>query len=979
MMMMQVDKNEQEAQQSSRKRAASASADDCLMDEEEEAFAGSGGEDSGMESDAAENEDDGRRDARRARAARDRAQRARMGAALETFLESDPDQKEVSYLDHPTDPDLSVRAYLERFALRPLERWLERRNSATLRRLVSDLKPLSAYDPDAQRPDDADFDASAATAENDGDDDGDGWELGSNEGDACVPDAGTHAMLTCATDFVLTYALVYRVSSQEEPNDFAPATLALLEAHTQRYLEETVLPALAGKTGPAMMAEFARRQRHATLLARAHAQQFMFLDRGYVSYERSKTEEKSTVGAKAAASSKDAAAAMATTKFERLEVAELARFRKHVFEPMRQALSDALVESLACTRASGAAVVSDETAATLLECARALDAATPLAECKDMVQRVVDDARAHFAAAVAEWPAAERLERAADAVETECARLATQLPPVIPPRELTEDEREEAYWSIDPYAEPGEEGYVEPNPEPAPLPLPRRVRAALTEDLLLADGERLLVAPECGVRAMLAAGRFEALAKVARALADTPLHARAADLFQAHMLAEAPAETEAAAEGAPPDAARAAAVFLDAVLALHARLAAPLLALLPGDMQFTRAHATAMTELVNRGGVERAPAALAAYVDRLLRGGGEKHQSDERAEEARVTAALGLFAFLRDQDEFAESYRVHMARRLLDRRSASNDMERLAVALMKSRCGAAYTARMEGMLVDATTSATELRADYDRHAAEQSPLQARVDVCVLTASHWPTQPALAGLTLPAAMRAHVDRFAGFYAARFPHRKLEWAHTQGQASVRFRANGGDGFVDLQVGTAQAAVLLALDEAPAATDLAALQRRMGMSEDLLKRAVHSLAFGRYRVLRRCRSAAVAAAAAAAEDGGGGGKESGKIQMTDAFEPNPAFRCEERRPTIPMPQPAPAHDPRRMEEDRSAAIDAAVIRTMKTRQTLGHQALLVEVLGQLAFFKPDPKQIKRRIESLIERDYLERDGTATYKYLA
>ena len=46
-----------------------------------------------------------------------------------------------------------------------------------------------------------------------------------------------------------------------------------------------------------------------------------------------------------------------------------------------------------------------------------------------------------------------------------------------------------------------------------------------------------------------------------------------------------------------------------------------------------------------------------------------------------------------------------------------------------------------------------------------------------------------------------------------------------------------------------------------------------------------------------------------------------------------------------------------------------------------LLAEVLSQLAFFKPNPKVIKRRIEALIDREYLERDPDVpnTYKYLA
>ena len=78
------------------------------------------------------------------------------------------------------------------------------------------------------------------------------------------------------------------------------------------------------------------------------------------------------------------------------------------------------------------------------------------------------------------------------------------------------------------------------------------------------------------------------------------------------------------------------------------------------------------------------------------------------------------------------------------------------------------------------------------------------------------------------------------------------------------------------------------------------------------------------------------------------------------------------------------------------------MKTRKTLTHNLLLTELYDQLKFpvkvlkekiflieFKsnsmryssPKPADLKKRIESLIERDYLERDkeNTNLYHYVA
>ncbi|KAG8767076.1 Cullin-3 [Serendipita sp. 405] len=57
------------------------------------------------------------------------------------------------------------------------------------------------------------------------------------------------------------------------------------------------------------------------------------------------------------------------------------------------------------------------------------------------------------------------------------------------------------------------------------------------------------------------------------------------------------------------------------------------------------------------------------------------------------------------------------------------------------------------------------------------------------------------------------------------------------------------------------------------------------------------------------------------------------------------------------------------------------MKDRKVLGHNELVNEVTRQLAHrFQPNPAMIKKRIEALIEREYLERrEDKKSYNYLA
>jgi cullin 3 len=77
-----------------------------------------------------------------------------------------------------------------------------------------------------------------------------------------------------------------------------------------------------------------------------------------------------------------------------------------------------------------------------------------------------------------------------------------------------------------------------------------------------------------------------------------------------------------------------------------------------------------------------------------------------------------------------------------------------------------------------------------------------------------------------------------------------------------------------------------------------------------------------------------------------------------------------------------PATVAEDRKHLIEAAIVRIMKTRKSMQHNNLMAEVTRQLTSrFVPSPQMIKRRIESLIEREYLTRHQAdrRLYNYVA
>jgi len=115
--------------------------------------------------------------------------------------------------------------------------------------------------------------------------------------------------------------------------------------------------------------------------------------------------------------------------------------------------------------------------------------------------------------------------------------------------------------------------------------------------------------------------------------------------------------------------------------------------------------------------------------------------------------------------------------------------------------------------------------------------------------------------------------------------------------------------------------------------------------------------------------------------------KFSPTDKFEFNDKFKSKLLRVKILQmiqkeAEPQRLETQKKIDEDRKHMIEAAIVRTMKMRKTLQHSNLVAEVTKQLsARFRPNPIVIKKRIESLIEREYLERSGQdrKVYNYLA
>ncbi|KAJ4711317.1 Cullin [Melia azedarach] len=359
----------------------------------------------------------------------------------------------------------------------------------------------------------------------------------------------------------------------------------------------------------------------------------------------------------------------------------------------------------------------------------------------------------------------------------------------------------------------------------------------------------------------------------------------------------------------------------------------------------------------------RSPEFISLFVDDKLRKG-LKGVTEEDVETI-LDKVMMLFRYLQEKDVFEKYYKQHLAKRLLSGKTVSDDAERSLIVKLKTECGYQFTSKLEGMFTDMKTSQDTMQGFYASHP-ELGDSRTLV-VQVLTTGSWPTQPSVT-CNLPAEMSALCEKFRSYYLGTHTGRRLSWQTNMGTADIKASFGKGQKH-ELNVSTYQMCVLMLFNNADRLS-YKEIEQATEIPAPDLKRCLQSMACVKGKNVLR--------------------KEpmSKDIGEDDAFFVNDKFTSKFYKVKIGTvvaqkeSEPEKQETRQRVEEDRKPQIEAAIVRIMKSRRVLDHNNIIAEVTKQLqSRFLANPTEIKKRIESLIERDFLERDNVdrKLYRYLA
>lgn len=98
---------------------------------------------------------------------------------------------------------------------------------------------------------------------------------------------------------------------------------------------------------------------------------------------------------------------------------------------------------------------------------------------------------------------------------------------------------------------------------------------------------------------------------------------------------------------------------------------------------------------------------------------------------------IQIFRYVKSKDVFEEFYARSLCRRLLLKKSASQDAERSMISKLKTECGDQFTVKVEGMLKDLNVS-NQFMQEYKLVRGDQLTKDGlETHFYVLSQSSWP--------------------------------------------------------------------------------------------------------------------------------------------------------------------------------------------------------------------------------------------------
>lgn len=403
--------------------------------------------------------------------------------------------------------------------------------------------------------------------------------------------------------------------------------------------------------------------------------------------------------------------------------------------------------------------------------------------------------------------------------------------------------------------------------------------------------------------------------------------------------------------------------FVESMLGVHKKYKDLIQEVFSFDQSFMgaldKACSSVINHKINPKQPCRSPELLAKYCDTLLKKS-SKGMSESEIDD-KLANSITIFKYIDDKDVFQKFYSRMLARRLIHQQSQSMDAEEAMINRLKQACGYEFTNKLHRMFTDISVS-NDLNNKFQGFLKKDTiDLGINFSIYVLQAGAWPLgQANLTSFALPQELVKSVQMFENFYHNHFSGRKLTWLHHLCQGELKLGYLKKPYIVTMQV--FQMAMLLLFESTESLT-ASEIQSSLQLNSEQFNKHLASLVDS--KIL---------------------------LSSTETVEGDTVLHLNmeysNKRTRLRITTAMAKETPQELEqtvtavdEDRKLYLQAAIVRIMKSRKVLRHNALIQEVLSQSKAFAPAITMIKKCIEALIDKQYIERTPNSSdeYSYVA
>lgn len=405
-----------------------------------------------------------------------------------------------------------------------------------------------------------------------------------------------------------------------------------------------------------------------------------------------------------------------------------------------------------------------------------------------------------------------------------------------------------------------------------------------------------------------------------------------------------------------------------------------------GDNLFKTALDKAFRDIMNQNsGKFNIPRLLNYYLDNIIKGKEKDVATEDEIDEV-LQRIVNLFSYLQDKDEFFEYLRKSLCKRLLAKGKQYNEnTEKSFLSKLKGQSGDAAIRKLQGMFTDVQDeSINETKQKFEQDNGGSSKVGGvDLEVQVLNETHWPISGSQKfPLLLSKELLNCQNTFQKFYEKTTEKRRLQWLYNYGSVTLAGRFTNSKVPIQLVMTPLQASILLcfnanvkqSFDEilttlwpqqtSRVLTTSQNSRETHDMSlEEILRYAIQPLIYFKYKILSKEKD----------DD-----PKAEKILRSDVFMLREKIPAKKLPRKIQFPAGSAASEKKDSDEgillverQREFEIEAAMVRVMKSRNRLAWNKLQVEVINILSQrFTPPAKVLKKRLESLIDRQFMTRD---------